>query len=186
MTIEEIFSQIAQRMIEGLMTHSQLADYFSFLGLKGYHKCHIYHYFEENSNYKKIAEYYMTHYNRLLIDMPFKNPNVIPENQFQFNRYQVSMDSRKSAIKTGIERQVTQERGTKKFYEQHYQALTQLGEHAAAAELKKYIVGVDYELAEAEQMFLELEAINYDISDIVMIQNDIEKQYKKKLKEIEL
>jgi hypothetical protein len=78
MTIEEVFSGIGQRMVEGLMTHSQLADYFGFLGLEGYQQCHLYHYFDENCNYKKISNYYLKHYNKLLIDMPFKNPNVIP------------------------------------------------------------------------------------------------------------
>ena len=79
MTTADIFSQVAQRMIEGLMTHSQLADYFGFLGLEGYQKCHVYHYFDENKNYKCVANYYLKHYNKLLLDMPFKNPNVIPE-----------------------------------------------------------------------------------------------------------
>lgn len=36
MTVDEIFSQIAGHMVEGLMTHAQLADYYNFLGLRGY------------------------------------------------------------------------------------------------------------------------------------------------------
>jgi len=79
MTIEEVFGQLCQRMVIGLMTHSQLADYFAFLGLEGYQSCHIYHYFEENSNYKAVANYFLKHYNKLVMDSPFKNPNVIPE-----------------------------------------------------------------------------------------------------------
>jgi hypothetical protein len=31
----------------------------------------------------------------------------------------------------------------------------------------KYITDVDYELAEAEEMYLELNAIDFDISDII-------------------
>lgn len=186
MTIEEIFSHITQQMIEGLMTHSQLADYFGFLGLKGYQKCHTYHFFEENCNYKKMVEYYSKHYNRLVIDMPFENPNVIPENQYQYTRQQVSAEARRRAIEAGFDKQVDQEEKTKKFYEQYYTSLTQIGEHAAAAELKKYIIDVDYELAEATQLQLELKANDYNISDIIMAQDDVEKHYKKKLKEIEL
>lgn len=186
MTIEDIFSQLAQRMIEGLMTHSQLADYFGFLGLDGYQQCHIYHYFEENCNYKKISKYYLEHYNKLVKDMPFKNPNVVPEDQFQYTRQQVTKEVRKDAVKAGFEKQVYQERQTKKFYEQHHFNLMQLNEVAAAEELEKYIEDVDYELAEAERIHLRLEAIDYDISDIVMLQDDVKKKYNKKIKEVAL
>ena len=47
MTIEEMFSHIADNMIKGLMVHSQLVDYFGFLGFEGYQKCHLYHYFDD-------------------------------------------------------------------------------------------------------------------------------------------
>ena len=54
MTIDEIFSQLGAHMVEGLMIHSQMSDYFGFLGLKGYQECHKYHYFEENANYRRL------------------------------------------------------------------------------------------------------------------------------------
>jgi len=79
MTTEDVFTQVAQRMVEGLMTHSQLADYFGFLGLDGYQECHTYHYFEENCNYKKIGRYYIEHFNKLLKDNPVKNPAIVPD-----------------------------------------------------------------------------------------------------------
>ena len=186
MTIVDIFSQIAQRMVEGLMTHSQLADYFGFIGLEGYQKCHVYRYFDENNNYKKIADYYLKHYNKLLVDMPFNNPNVIPNDWFQYSRQQVNDTIRINALQAGIDKWINWEKGTKRFYEQHYQELLQLNEIAAAIELSKYIEDVDKELAEAEQEKIKLEAINYNISDVMLEQKEIYKQYNKKLKEIKL
>ena len=61
-----------------------------------------------------------------------------------------------------------------------------LNEVAGAEELKKYILDVDYELAEAEQMHLELLAMNFSMTDIVIAQEDIRKKYHKKMKEITL
>lgn len=186
MTIEEVFNQVAQRMVEGLMTHSQLADYFGFLGLDGYQQCHIYHFFEENCNYKKIERYFLDHYNKLIKDMPVQNPNIIPEDQFQYSRQQVTKEIRKEAVRAGFDKQVYQEKGTKKFYEQCYQNLIQMNEIAGAEELAKYIKDVDYELAEAVRIFLKLESIDYDMSDIMMLQDDIKKEYRKRMKEIEV
>lgn len=186
MTVEEIFSQVAQHMVLGLMIHSQLCDYYNFLGLKGYSKCHEYHYFEENNNYKKICDYFISHYNKLILDRSFENPNVIPNSWFNYSRNDVSIEIRKTATKNGFDKWIKWEQDTKKFYERYYKELIALNEEAAAFELKKYIIDVDYELAEAEQQNLLLLAIDYNMSDIAMEQNDLYQKYENKLKEIEL
>ena len=186
MTVDEIFSLIAEHMVEGLMTHAQLADYYNFLGLKGYQKCHEYHYFCENANFRKITHYYITHYNKLVMDRPFQNSNVISEDWYQYSRSQVDAPVRKSAIEFGIKKWVSWEKQTKKVYQQYYNELITLGEIAAAHELEKYIVDVDKELADAEQKLLNLKAIDYNISDIMNVQEEKYQKYKKKLKEIKL
>ena len=186
MTLEEIFAKVTQHMIIGLMFHSQMCDYFSFLGLKGYSKCHKYHYFEENSNYKGICDYYISHCNKLVMDQPFENPNVIPTNWYNYTRQDMDVETRTTAIKTGFERWVQWERDTKKIYEYYYQLLIAINEFAAAFELKNYIIDVDKELAEAEQKLIELNAIQYNICEIMNEQEELEKEYIEKLKEINL
>ena len=74
MTIEEMFNHIGNNMIKGLMVHSQLVDYFGFLGFEGYQKCHLYHYFDEAKNFKDLGDYYLKHYNRLLAEDRIDNP----------------------------------------------------------------------------------------------------------------
>ena len=186
MTIDEIFSQLSEHMIEGLMIHSQLSDYFGFIGLDGYQICHKYHYFIENANYKKLGNYYLHHYNKLIMETPFKNPNIIPESWYQYTRFDVNATTRKNAIQVGIEHWVTWENDTKKLYEMLYRELIKLNEVAAAKELCEYIEDVDKELSEACQKHIELTAIDYNISDIIMEQEEYKKKYKKKLKEINL
>ena len=186
MTVDEIFSQLGAHMIEGLMTHSQLSDYFGFLGLEGYQMCHKYHYFEENSNYRKLSNYYLQHYDKLIKDLPFKNPSLIPDSWYQYTRHDVNIPTRKSAIQVGFEKWVNWESSTKKLYENFYQELVRLNEISAAEELTKYIKDVDDELAKAYQKHLELVAMDYDIVQIIAEQENKKKEYKKKLKEIKL
>lgn len=186
MTVEEIFSHIAQHMIEGLMTHSQMIDYYAFLGLEGYSKCHEYHYYEENNNYINFCRYYMKHYNRLIVEKPFNNPGVIPDNWYRFARQDVDMNIRKNSIQVGFETWIRWERETKTLYEQYYKELINLNQTAAAMELKKYIIDVDKELAQAEQKDLSLKMIDYNIYDIMVEQEDVFKKYKKKLAEVKL
>ena len=207
MQTNEIFGQVSNRMIEGLMTHSQLADYFGFIGLEGFQHCHLYHFFEENCNYKKIAQYYLKHYSKILIEKPFKNPNIIPQDWWQYTiliekpfknpniipqdwwqytREQVNNEVRKNAIQIGFEKWVNWEKETKKFYESHYQNLVRENEIASAEELSKYIIDVDYELAEAEQIQIKLKGMDYSVLDIMLEQEDIKKRYEKKMKEIKI
>lgn len=184
MTSEEVFSQIGQHMIEGLMVHSQLADYFAFLGFKGFQKCHEYHFFEESWNYKKIASYYMNHYHRILLERRFNNPDIIPEDWYKYSRDAVSIDTKKIGIQAGFERWINWEQKTKQFYQQMYQELMNIGEFAGAIELAKYIVDVDNELADAEMQNLEYSAMDYSLTDITLEQDKMKKEYSKKMKGI--
>ena len=186
MTVDEIFSLIAERMVEGLMFHSQMSDYFYFLGLEGYSKCHKFHYFEENANYRKISKYYLTRYNKIIQERPFSNPNVIPSDWYNYSRQDVIDQVRKASIKAGFEKWVKWEQETKKIYEEYYRELFKINEEASMLELGKYISDVDKELAEAENKLLTLTADNFDISDIITEQKQVKEKYKKKLKEIKL
>lgn len=186
MTVDQIFSEVSAHMIEGLMIHSQLSDYFNFLGLKGYAKCHKYHFFEESCNYKKLNWYYLTHYNKLVEEKPFKNPGIIPENWYQYTRQEVSVGTKKTAIQEGFAKWVKWETDTKALYENMYKQLITLGEIAGARTLEQYIADVDKELAEAHQKHLELKATDFDMSDIIQEQEELYKRYKKKMRGINL
>lgn len=186
MTTEEIFSLVAEHMVEGLMTHAQLADMYNFLGLKGYQKCHEYHYYCENIGFRDITDYYLTHYNKLVKERPFKNPDIIPEEWGQFNRFQVDEVTRKAYMQYGIEKWVEWERVTKGLYQDYYQELMKNGSIAAALKLEEYIKDVDEELSSAEQELLFCSSIDYDIHDLALEQDELYHKYKKKIKELKL
>ena len=184
MTIDEVFSQATGHMTEGLMVHIQMAHYYQFLGLKGYSQCHLYHFLEENCNYVKLSDYYIKHYNKIPIEKAFSNPNVIPNDWYSYTRQNVNDSVRKASIEAGFKKWIDWEKNTKVLYEQYYNELIALNEIASAKEISKYIKDVFNELAEAQQKELELKAIGYNISDIMMEQDELCKKYKCKIKEI--
>ena len=186
MTVEEIFSGIAAHMIEGLMIHSKLSDYFNFLGLVGYSKCHRYHYFEENANYRKLSDYYLLHYNKIIEEISVKPIEIIPETWYQYKRHDVSANTRKTSIQAGFDKWVNWEIQTKKKYELYYQELIKINEIASAQEIMKLIKDVDEELSFAEQKRLEQVANDYNISDIINKQEELELKYQTMLEELEL
>ena len=48
-------TDISNHMIEGTMVHFQLSQYFGFLGMKGYEKCHKYHYLIESKELANLS-----------------------------------------------------------------------------------------------------------------------------------
>lgn len=184
MTVEEIYKELAEHMIKGLMIHDQLADYYDFLGLKGYRKCHEYHYLDEACNYRKLCKYFVNHHNKLIHIDEIDNPEVIPESWYKYTRQDVDSNTKKNAVKTGLRIWVEWERDTKELYEQMYKELIDINEVASACIIKCFVEDVDHELEKAEKYQLYKEAVDYSLSHIIGEQEDKCKKYERKLEEL--
>ena len=180
MELKEIYSGIVSHMIKGMMVHAQMADYYDFLGLQGYKRCHEYHFLKETCAYRGVSRYFINHHDMLIPDERIENPNVIPESWFNHKREDVDSSTKKNAIKAGLTKWVEWERDTKAFYQQMYQELINLGEIASACKVKELIVDVDCELKKAERYWLNKEAMSYDMPTIISEQKKKHDKYKKK------
>lgn len=181
MTVEEIFSAITNHMIKGLMVHEQMANYYDFLGLQGYKRCHEYHYFSENKTYRKTMHYYIKHYHKLLPELRFENPNLIPGSWFQHVSKDVDRNTKQNAVEEGLTKWAKWERSTVSLYQQMYKELVDIGEIAAAAYVMTHLINdVSEELSTVEQYQLNKSATGYDLVNIVEEQKPIHSKYKKK------
>lgn len=186
MVVEEIFAKLKNHMLEGMVFHDQMARYYDFLSLKGYKRCHEYHYFEETIGYRKLCRYFMNCYQMFIPFSNMDNPKVIPENWYKYTRQEVDTGTKKSAIKTGIEKWVKWETETKQLYQDMYRELISIGEIAAAEFIVCYICDVDCELKYAKRKHLDLESISYDLPIIVTEQHELHEKYREKLEELNL
>lgn len=184
MTVEEVFSKIAEHMINGMMFHEQMANYYDFLGLQGYKRCHEYHYLDETIAYRKICRYYINHYSKLIAEPSFNNVSAIPENWYSHIREDVDTNTKRSAVQSGIEKWVIWERETKRLYEDMYKELIGLGEVAGAMKVQELVCDVDHELKKAERYWLNKQAVDYNISDIIAEQKSEHKKYKRKMEKL--
>ena len=184
MTVEEIFKELSEHMIKGFMIHEKLANYYDFLSLKGYKRLHEYYYLEESCMYRKLCRYYINHYDKLIPESSFDDPEVIPVNWYRYSRHDVDVSSKRNAVKTGIAKWVDWEKETKKLYQNMYKELMDLGEVAAAQFIGEYVCAVDYELKKAERCQLNRVSTDYDIVSITQDQHDLHDKYKHKVKEV--
>lgn len=165
--VAAIFADISAHQIKGLMIHSQLADYYRFLGLDKYADCHEHRYNDEICGWRMISRYYVEHYNYLIAEKQIDNPNIIPADWYGVARQDVDASTKRRAVEYGLRHWVEWETETKKLYEEAFAELLALGEGAAAMRIKKCMCAVDYELVEAQKYMLNKKAVDYDIAYLV-------------------
>lgn len=182
-TVGEIYKELASHMVEGLMIHEQLMNCYVFLGTEGYAKCHEYRYLDETKGYIKLCRYYSDHHRGILSPGQVIPPDIIPASWFDNKKEDMDNETRRKAIKASFDEWVRWESSTKEVYQKAYAELFSIGEIASAIFVKEYIKDVDDELADAIGDKLHKEAIGYDMVSIIEEQEELEKFYKKKLKE---
>lgn len=181
MNVEEIFTRISAHMIEGMMKHEQLADYYDFLYLDGFCCSHKYRYLCETYNRSKIHNFYINQYNKLIPDTAVNAVNFIPATWYKATRMDVDPTTKKTAVKTGFTEWHNWEKSTVKAYTDMHKILVELGENAAAEMIEWLIGESEKEIKFAEKMIIYLNAIGYDLAEIYSIQNEIEQTYSQKM-----
>lgn len=183
-SVESIFSEINARMIAALMLHDQMADYFDFLGMKGYKRLHEYQYFSESMERKKLNQYYINHHNKLIPDIYSGQVAVIPENWITANRISVGKSTKQKGIEEGFHQYHEWESETKSLYEHYASKLREMGAVADAIMVEKLVGDVDQELKKLERIVVDLISSGYDMVYITESQQGLHDKYKEKLSEI--
>lgn len=163
-----VFSLIRSHMLEGLMFHDQMYNAFLFLRLYKFAKDHKKHYKEENKSFKKLNKYYITHRNKLIEEtkLDFSNSVIQPE-MYKKTRFDVTDDDIRNYVAYLMDLWVDWERKSKELYTEGYNKLIEYGFAPESEIIMDLVKDVDDELAEAESLQLELEAMKYDVIEIM-------------------
>ena len=186
MTVDEISSLVAQRLLQGAMNHEQFANYYSFLGLEGYKLFHTYHFLDETLEYINFIDYYIGTYNKLIPHFAIEtlsSISIIPQNWYSHMREDTDVNTKRNAIKNGLEKYVKWERDTKKFLEDVAIQAINVGELCLGEKIKECLKSVDKEIKLAEKEWLEIKSTDYNLSTVVEKQGYLCKKYTKKLQQ---
>lgn len=167
MTVEEIFQGLSERKIRGVMLHDYMVDYFSFLNLHGYKRMSEYHAEKEMKGFRKLHSYFIDHYNKLIPDIRFENAEYIPANWYNYTRLEVDVNTKRTAVRDAFVKWHDWENETKKYYEQMYKELSDIGEYASAMKVAKMVKNVDHELKWVCRKRIELENADYSMNYIL-------------------
>ena len=184
MSVEEIFSELCAHMQKGVRLHDQFTTIYDFLNLKGYKKCHEYRCFEEHYGYRKLKNFYINNYQKIVIEKENKFEDIVPQNWYKHVKSDVDAGTKRSAIKDMMKLWIDWEQDTKNLLTKSYKELYELGEIYAALEISQYLNDVSMELIAAQQWQIDLESHGYDLTVIIPEQEALYKKYKKKMKQI--
>lgn len=165
MTTEEIFSEIALHMIEGVMIHEEMASYFAFLRLNGYEALQTERYMDESKSLNQLYSYYIRHYGRLVPKPEIKTiPQVIPDSLYNHKVDDITTNDVRQSTKDIFQLWVEWEKKTKKLYERSYIDLIDNNDDVCAAIMVKQLVSeVESELELAKDYWYKLKNSNFDI-----------------------
>ena len=205
--LQQLYAELIHRMRQGVDMHEQLADYYGFLNLPGYQKCHEYQMLCELLTYRKAKDMYMKEYNQLvppanmmnnLTNMGNNNngmnsmnntknySNVIPQGWYAHTRYDVDASTKRNAVKDGFKQWIDYEKETKEFLMQMGQKLEQQNEREAARKLDYLIDHVEKEIESAEEKMMALENSGYDMNYILQQQDHLKAKYADKIRKINM
>ena len=182
MTTEEIFANIATHKIKGMMIHDSLSNYYLFLGLNGYARCHEYHFICESRDYQKLNCYYIKHYNKLIPEKDVDSVKVIPDSWYMVSRFEVDAPTKKAGVKNALKMWHDWEKSTKALYETSYKELMNNGDVASAVYISGCIEDIDKELKDVEKYVLNKEAMDYDMASIISEQHHFKDKFKNKMR----
>lgn len=166
-TDSDVFAKIVNRMLSGIMFHDQMYQYFLFLRLYSFAKTHKKRYNEESNAYQKVNKYYITHRDALIEERPVNPVSYIPVEWRKMARFNLTSDDIRKATIFAANSWVTWEQQTKTIYTDCYNDLIKLGYAAEADLVMGFVRDVDKELSEAVDIQLYLEAIKYDMTEIM-------------------
>ena len=178
MTYSEIFSELSAHFVRGMMTHSQLANYYDFLSLRGFKRYHEFQFKHDSCAYRKLNRFYINHYNKLIAEKTVGDPNLIPDSWYRYTREDVDPETKKTAIKNAMTEWIRWETSTLSKLQQAHLDLYDDGEVASAKLIGKFIKDVEKELKCAKRLYLDLTATNFDMCYILDMQKDIHDKYK--------
>jgi hypothetical protein len=171
-------------MVSALMLHSEMSDYFNFIGLHGFKRIHEYQYYGESLGRRKLHHKYLDIHNKL-IDENFEKSDrvhVIPDDWYKYTRLDINDSIMPKFVRSALEQYKVWEEETKQLYSDIYCVMLEKGFVIDAKIVNCYICDVQKELKEIYRMMEEMNNTGYDAIYIQEIQDKVHEQYKCKMK----
>lgn len=176
MTVKEIYTALANRMVGAMMIHSQLVQIFAFVDLLPDMRKQESQLQEETHGYSELNKYFTQHHHNILIADNPPQIDILNNSLFNKSSENLTTEDKMYIIKYGMNEWINWEKESKILYEDSYRNLVDILEVASAEFVMRFVRDVDFELKEAERIFRVREGINWDLGTIYDKQSRVGKR----------
>lgn len=182
--IEDVYAILEKRMCLATDFHSQLADFFCFLGLQGFKRMCEYQYMKECAESRKLHRRYIDHHHRIIPPMidvyAGEKPNVIPSEWSRYTTQDIDDNVIPKFVRLALTKYYEWEMETKEIITEQCERLMQLNAYADYEFLKEMLRDVEKEIKKVMRLYEQLNGTGYDVTTIHGVQDKYHEKYKKK------
>jgi ferritin len=178
------FSLINNQMSLGLQLHRELADCFHFVSMHGYAMFHEHQVLEEGISQRKLKRYLITNYGVYLPDELPQSANLAKPLLSKHKREELQSSDVKSIVETCFNEHVKWEKSVLAKLEKIALTLLDNANMASYDFVMQYVANVRDELLEAKDRLVQLNAIEWDLTEIASRQEDWKEKYTKEIKKL--
>lgn len=171
--MKDIFERINNRCLEALMFHSQMVDYFSYLGLPRYAKTHKKQFHEEADARMQLKDWYLECTDMLLCDCPFSgSAKYTPQEWVYSARSELSPNQKSRAVMEAFQLYYSWEIETHTMLQSAVKELFDAGHIRASMYLTKMLDKQAEEVASIKNHIITLKALDYHMGAIMDLQDE--------------
>lgn len=182
--IEDVYAIVQKRMCLATDFHSQLADFFCFLGLQGFKRMCEYQYMKECAESRKVHRKYIDHHHRIIppsIDVyAGEKPDIIPKDWNRYTTQDIDDNVIPKFVRMALTKYYEWETETKDIITEQCERLMQMNAYADYEFLKEMILDVEKEIKKVMRLYEQLNGTGYDVTMIHGMQDKYHEKYKKK------
>lgn len=173
----EVFNLISNRLVEATMMHSELGDLFAYLGLDGFEKTQDYQFVSENYERNIVNRYAIYNLGYVVNNENVRASKYMPGEINNIARFDVNALDKKDMTRYAVETWVNWETETKELYGNWYVDLCDNHSISSSLFVDKLVRSVDEELKRASNILVELKNVNFEMRDIVLMQEKYKSEY---------
>lgn len=172
---QEILARVSNRFVTAVKFHKESSELFTFIGLEGYAKLHLFQFLDESYSSYKVKEFIIQHCNYIFEDAEPIEVNIIGPLTTGLDRFDIQQSQMQEIVKSSFMAYKKWETDTLEEYEQCASELLQQNDIPAYKLLQDIIEDVNEEIQEIKEMILDLQFVDYDPVHISETQEDIER-----------
>lgn len=182
--IEEIYDTVGERMCLATDFHSQLADFFCFLGLQGFKRMCEYQYMKECAGLRKVHRRYIDHHHRVIPPdsgvYAGEKPDIIPDEWTRYTTQDIDDSVIPKFVRMALTKYYKWEMETKEILTEQCERLMAMNAYADYEYLKELLQDVEKEIKKVMRLYERLNGTGYDVTAIHGMQDTYHEKYKKK------